>query len=101
MSLELALIAGLIGSAYMTLHTSEKIKKKEDEISATIIALAYLPILGVFYSGYSLAKNASITALTNVYLAGFLLSIVFYIGFLYILIQTYKSRIEDEGLNGL
>lgn len=101
MGIETALIIGFLGAAYMTLQTSEKIKKNEDEISATIIALAYLPEIAVFYSGYIIAEKAALSAVANVYLGAFFLSIVLYLGFLYMLVQTYRQRIQDEGLKTL
>jgi len=101
MSLELALTAGLIGAAYMTLQTSEKLKKTEEEVATTIIALSYLPVIGVFFGGWKMASNASMPGMTDVYIAALLVGSVIYLVFLYLLVKTYYKRAEDEGLQGL
>lgn len=100
MSLELALVTGLVTAAYMTHQSSEKLMKAQEEVSATVIALSYLPVIGLFYAGYSMAKNASITAMQNVYLGGLLVSVLVYAAFLFLLIKTYMKRIDEQGLDG-
>lgn len=101
MGIETGLILGLLGAGFLTLKTSEKLKKTSNEISSTIIALSYLPIIGMFYSGFSIAQNASLSSVANIYLGAFFLSIVLYIGFVYLLVKIYRQSIAEDGLTGL
>lgn len=104
MAAETALIIGLSTVVYLTIKLAKEMEEADTQLNQALFVSSMLFLLGMLYTGYGIAVNASIQEAERAYLASLLLVAIAFIGLVIRLVQKYKEQKESsselEGFTG-
>lgn len=91
---------GLATVVYLTIKLAKELEEAETQLNQALFTGSMLFLIGMLYTGYGIAKNASIMEAERAYLASLVLVTTTFIGLIARLFQKYRSEKEKSELEG-
>lgn len=100
MTAETALMIGLATVVYLTIKLAKELEEAETHLNQGLFVGSMLFLIGMLYTGYGIASNASILEAERAYLASLILVAIAFIGLVIRLLQKYKKNQDESELEG-
>lgn len=100
MAAETALIIGLSTVVYLTIKLAKELEEADTQLNQGLFVGSMLFLIGMLYTGYGIAIDASIQEAERAYLASLILVSIAFIGLVIRLVQKYKAAKEESELTG-